>query len=242
MAASLACAAPRAHFAPLTVMTVGLAREHGFEPRQIDSDFAHAVSELPSGTLTLRTQSHVAPGCGELRTMNLSSGKVDVVTMLLIPTADRQLPLYAMQFVSLGGQPIVAVLDAPTLYDPQEIPSRANALLDAAKARFPLSRSEELPDWYRECRSGHEIFSRPDPGEGFESYCEAHLWLVGGLLADYAGNRRALDAAAAADHRKRCRAYLGHHAANSAGKPLMSRAFGDEFTRRYVEECLFGAC
>jgi hypothetical protein len=234
----MAASPARVPFAVLTAQTIALAREYGFEPRQIDAPFDHAVSELPSGSLELTTQSHIARGVGELRAMNLSSGKVDVVTMFLLPVTERALPLYAMQLVSLGGQPIVAVLDARNLY-PDELPSRASALLDEAKARFPLSRSEDIPEWYRECRSGHEIFSRPEACEGFDGYCQAHLWLARGLLSEYAASRRVLPAIDAADHRERCRAYLGHHAANSAGKPLMSRAFGEAFTQRYLDDCLF---
>jgi hypothetical protein len=228
-------------FAELTAQTIGIAREHGFEVRELGLPFAHAVSELPSGSLTLTTQSLIAEGLGELRAMNLSSSKVDVVTMFLIPETDRDLPVYAMQLVSLGSRPIVAVLDAHALYDGSTLRPRSNALLDEAKSRFPVSRSEDMPDWYKECRSGHEIFSRPEPVEGFAGYRDAHLWLVRSLLADYASNGRTLEDAMAALHRERCRAYLRHHAVNSAGKPLMSRAFGDDFTRRYLDECLFSA-
>jgi hypothetical protein len=228
-------------FAELTAKTIAIAQEHGFKSRELGLPFAHAVSELPSGTLTLTTQSQIAAGVGELRVMNLSSSKVDVVTMLLIPESHRELPLYAMQLVSLGGRPIVAVLDAHTLCGSAAMQTRSNVLLDEAKSRFPVSRSEDLPEWYRECRSGHEIFSRPEIVEGFDGHCDGHLWLVRGLLADYAGEGRMLTEAATADHRDRCSAYLRHHAVNSAGKPLMSRAFGEEFTHRYLDECLFSA-
>jgi hypothetical protein len=228
-------------FAELSAKTIAIAREHGFEARELGLPFAHAVSELPSGTLTLTTQSHIAKGVGELRAMNLSSSKVDVVTMFLIPDTHRELPLYAMQLVSLGGRPIVAVLDAHTLCDPTTIRKRSDALLDEAKSRFRVSHSEDMPDWYKECCSGHEIFSRPESCEGFDGYRDAHLWLVRGLLAEYAGEGRLLSDALAAEHRDRCRAYLRHHAVNSAGKPLMSRAFGAEFTHRYLDECLFSA-
>jgi hypothetical protein len=225
----------------VAAQTVAIGKLHGFSPARVEGRFAHAESVLPSGSLRLSTQRLVSAGTGEMRAMSLSSAKVDVLTVFIIPEPRHALALYAMQLVSLGGRPVVAVLDAHTLCDCRETRRRTHTLLDTAKALFPVTSSQDIPEWYQACRSGHEIFSRPAPDDGLATHSRAHLWLVSRLLAQYADNDRRLDPEATEAHRERIAEYLRHHAANSAGRPLMNRAFGEDFSSSYIEDCLFRA-
>jgi len=208
----------------------------GFAVREGDPELTSVTRAMPSGTLRIDTQTLVG-AVGEIRMACIQSPKIDIVTVFFYPQAALALPVYAMEFVLLGTRPIVAVMD---LVAPANDPAQSTALqlLTSAHQRSPaLINADDAPDWYAGSRSGHDFFIRPTGREQFDELAAVHAGLWEALLA--APQPASRPALAQADFVEFVNHYKHHHKTHSPGLPLMTRSFGEAWTRRYLNECFF---
>ena len=115
----------------------------------------------------------------DIRSLYLSSAKVEVFTAFLFPKPDKYLPTYGMEVVLLGKRPIVGVLDAVELYRLE--PTAPRCLAELRDRAGYVDRGDERPEWFEECRSREDVFFRPESIEDLLTLVPLHLRLVGSL-------------------------------------------------------------
>jgi len=191
---------------------------------------------LPSGDVNLFYTRHKCEDSSDVRFMHMYSAKVDVQTLFVYPHPASDAAVFATETVTLGHRPTIMVLDMPVLSLGKA--SRKTLFYDAMQAvvqRHGIQNTVNVPDWYRDCRSGSDVFMRPaspEQGAGFTTCLDdmvrlyQHSW--GGE------NSRICEAPAA--HLAAIQAYKTHHAEHSPGVPLMSRCFGLEWTTGFMRE------
>jgi Ferredoxin-dependent bilin reductase len=226
-------------FEQLAALTLALASQHGFKNRPVASDLQVLNAALPSGPVTMTTTRVVAEGLGDLRIMHLLSLKADVVSMFLLPAPSRALPLYAMEFVQLGGKPILGVIDALSKCGANDVDALTASIMRDAHKRFPTPQADDRPDWFVECRSGDDIYVRPEAVADFGALSAAHLWIVEKLFAWYTADILEDSGTGVLQHAEALQAYMSHHAVHSPGRPLLKRSFGEPLAERYLTQCLF---
>lgn len=199
--------------------------------------YAHAERAEKNGTLRLRNTFYALPERGELRAVSISSPKIDIVTLFFYPEPDRQLPVFAMEFVELGPRPIVGVIDLCSLL--AGINSTTAHLLRTTRSAFPqLVQADDPPEWFQQCRSGDDFFIRPRDQQDLDELATAHLQVWQTLLTLAAQPRR-LESAEALAHQQKIQDYKHHHRDHSPGLRLLNRSFGSEWTESYMRDHLF---
>lgn len=205
-----------------------LARE-----RALPESMARVRRPMGKGELTLTTRFRELNEVWDLRTVHIVSPKIEVLTCFLFPAPDRALPVYGMELVMLGRRPVIGVADLVDLDAGGRV---GRDLLADAHAHFPdLPTSNDMPQWFDDCRSGGEFFMRPDEVTDLDALAAVHHHLVAGVLALPTGTQAAdpqAHGAAIADYKR-------HHRIHSPGLPLMHSLFGADWTDRYMDAHLF---
>lgn len=210
----------------------------GLTPLDVPPAWRAHSAERPGGAVHLHYERHGNPQGMDLRFMRLSSAKIEVQTLFVYPAPACAQPVLAAETVSLGGKAQILVLDTPWLA----------ALPDATAASAPyawasavqrlqqqqqLANSANIPAWYTDCRSGHDVFLRPDHAlvaTQFGRYAHA----VSQLCQNAWATAATLDAAQTQAHRAALAHYRQHHHAHSPGVPLMSRCFGADWASGFM--------
>ncbi|MBH1971948.1 hypothetical protein FK216_11180 [Moraxellaceae bacterium AER2_44_116] len=206
-----------------------------YQPLPVPDDFAHQVVNRPSGDLHLIGRAYQLQQFGEVRFVLMTSSKVDVLTLFFYPYAQWHLPLYSMQFVRLGGRPVIGVLDLPSLCGENE---PAKNLMIKTSAMTGLAYDEDVPAWYVECRSGYDLLIRPQTDNDFILLGQAHHDILNGLVSLTKG-ASLLDPIQADAHKIAIKDYQVHHYQNSSGLPLMRNIFGEQWTQAFLGDWFY---
>ncbi|MEQ1484454.1 hypothetical protein [Methyloglobulus sp.] len=191
------------------------------------------------GVLAIENYFFQIADMGQLRVAHTYAAKVNVIAVFFFPECGFKLPVYSMEFVILGQKPIVVLMDTVCLSKPMPISGVVKDILASAHLKYPqFSQVEELPQWFQECRSGHEFFHRPHDTSEFLTLGEIHLSLIENLVklfheVEVFGKEQAVL------HKARLEQYKKHHEINSPGTRLMNRSFGEEWTNEYLANYLF---
>lgn len=208
-------------------------------PIDLPKEFARATRREKQGSLELSTRFFRIGDYGELRAAMISAPKIDIINLFFFPAPDRDLPLYAMNFVVLAHRPLAAVLDAVCLVAEMASAPRIAGQWRSERARYGhLPQAEDMPDWYRACRSGHDFFLRPADEQALAEVEQAHRALWREFLAGMA-DAEFLAPDLAAKHRECLASYKYHHRINSPGLPLLRRSFGETWAEDYLANILF---
>lgn len=203
-------------------------------PVPLPEDIAARSVEQGSGRLEFSSSALDCLDAFELRVAHFSGPKIEITNFYVYPRPALALPTLGMQTVTMGRRPIVGVVDALELF---RGPQRPFPPLAEAKAMHAdLGYCDEQPDWFRECRSGADIFLRPTEPEHLERIVAITSALLGEIVTRARSPEPAPDAQA---HGREIQAYKDHHRVNSEGLPLMHSRFGEAWTQRFTEEHFF---
>jgi Ferredoxin-dependent bilin reductase len=201
--------------------------------------FAQIARAQPQGELKLRNRFIEIDHRGEFRGVAITAPKINIAAQFFFPDPRWQLPVFSMEMVVLGAQPMVALVDAKCLLPGLACAAAVDAALDQAHRDFPgLEPAADPPQWYADCRSGRDFFIRPKDRQALQEFSmvQLRIWqAVVALLHDPV----ALDAGQVTDHAARLVAYKDHHRVNSPGVPLLTRSFGGAWTQEYLARYLF---
>jgi len=192
----------------------------------LDSQWA----DVQQGELRLRTRLIQLGQHAQARGVYIHAPKIEIVNLFLFPQA--QGPGYALEFVVLGGKPVVAVMDMPVLDDLPATQHQAQAWMAQAHALYPVANSEHPPAWYAQCRSGMDFFLRPQTLETFILLTEVHDFLWARLLS--------YPFTPGAQPTLGWSAYKTHHCQHSPGRALLVKTFGTQWTEYFLRQVLFG--
>ena len=207
-----------------------------FLPLSIPADFEEKIIERSQGSLALKSVAYYLEGFGELRSVNIHSQKIDIINCFFYPLAKWHLPIYAMEFVTLGKKPIVGVLDLPCVSGKEHL--AAQSLMHDLLAKYQFEPSNDYPIWYQECRSTYDIFTRPESFMVFENLAQAHRDIIN-TLPQFTKQTFELTTTEHLQHQKNIRAYQEHHLINSPGLTLMNNMFSETWTNSFLKEWFF---
>ncbi|WOO41363.1 hypothetical protein [Rubellicoccus peritrichatus] len=183
----------------------------------------------------LRFQSGTYADSCEVRSVGIRSPKSEIINLFAYPLPHVAKPIFALEYVRFGQRGIVAVVDMyPALEGPGNLTYYSN-LLKRTVVEYPqLSYSQEYPAWYAECRSGDDIFVRPDQTDEFGDLCE----LAAKLWASYLDGPqlRMSQSELVLRHRESIQDYKRHHRLNSPGRKLLDKMFSETWTDSFLKE------
>ncbi len=209
------------------------------EVRQVPAAYA----QQSAGNIQLQAVFYRLGDWGEMRAVLIQSPKIDIINIFFFPQAQWDVPVYAMEFVVLGGKrtPIVAVIDAVALCSEGRSHAQARTLLQRAHHTFPqLHTADDMPAWYLACRSGEDFFIRPQDEAELHTLTQAHRHLWQAFIALLPAAHRVSKAQAAA-HAQALADYKQHHCDNTPGLKLLQQQFGATWTQHFLQDYLFGA-
>ncbi|TAG28025.1 MAG: hypothetical protein EAZ37_03200 [Burkholderiales bacterium] len=185
------------------------------------------AAQLPSGPVELSYRCWTSQR-GQVRLMTLHGAKVSVESLFLLPNTSYDWPTLAAETVVLGNTLQVAVLDVVA---PPTISTRA---WQCALNRTRPFHDKELPGWFESCASGHEIFLRKPHELAMTAYWQSVTMCINEWASKSALNSLA-NREQTQDHHVWLEAYMEHHRDNSPGLPLLSRLFGENWTREFMQ-------
>jgi hypothetical protein len=196
--------------------------------------FARITRNEVEGVLVMETQFISVDDLGELRIVHIYAPKINVLTLFFFPHPAWQLPVYCLELVVFGSQPIVGLLDTVCLLPMACTGNVRQFMMDAHTAHPHLQQANDTPNWFRECRSGQDFFLRPQTDEELSCLAEIHLALLASPLKTLFLNAKTFNAADTVEHQRHLQAYKHHHQLNAPGLRLMNRSFGDVWTTDYM--------
>lgn len=181
---------------------------------------------------------------GEIRSLSIVTRKVSVETLFFYPIAEMAAPIFAFELVNLNDKRFVVAIDAPSVY---ESTSQASAICSNAKATFTClfgdgACSDEIPDWYRDCSSGFQVFSKSGDKEEFDALSSKALTCWTNFASSLSKNHEASQLESAESIHKHyisIQKYKQHHLINSPGTPMMNSFFGVSWTEKFMAEVFF---
>lgn len=210
--------------------------QHHTVPLNIPEEFRHSTFSLKNDVLHVSCGSYYIFEYGEHRMVSILSGKIDILIWFFFPDPEWQLPVYAMQFVRLSAKPMIGVLDLPTLYGQDT--KIANMMSSHILTDVNVPYNSDIPAWYATCRSGYDLFTRPDHDDCFIALEKAHLRtleVINGLTT----TTREMSCSEMDTHAQAIQHYKHHHHINSPGLPLLNNICGKAWTDRFMSEWLF---
>ncbi|MBI1293044.1 hypothetical protein GC173_17685 [bacterium] len=199
----------------------------------VPADFASKVGQKIPVELSFSRFS--LAGVGELRWTSMQSARADILAVMIFPNDSMQLPIFAAEFVVLGGKCKAAVVDLQSASpDAGFRPRVAERLRDLA-VRYAELRSDTLPDWCRDhftdeaiAALGCSVDDLDHLLEGYRLYLTAYLQFV-----------RDSSPTGSAKECRWLRHYKDHHIEHTPGRPFMTAAYGAEWTERFLREGMY---
>ena len=205
-----------------------------FDPRAlpVEPDLARRRGERIA--VELRFERFELPGLGELRWTLMTSAKADIIALMIFPNDPSLLPIFASEFVVLGGRCKAAVVDLQSVA-PRAVDRLAHAdVMAGLGMEYGAWRSPNLPEWCAAHFTPHAIAALAVDLEdldellvGFGRYLA--LWTT---LAQAAPWR---DPAPSHELDE----YKDHHVENTPGRPMMTAAFGGDWTERFLRQGMY---
>jgi hypothetical protein len=224
-------------FANVAQRSASIILDCGGRSRAVDAPYDRNEVIRASGNLVVTFDAfHL--GCGDVRIVRLFSNKVDVFTCFAYPDPASIAPTYAMEFVLIGGRPVVAVMDLLLMTPDAATESQLDAFMREVRRDYHGSNHQPVPDWYADCRSGRDVFVRPQSVDEFATFERMHLALFDQVCRWFTQHNLSHSQNAVA-HGARLDEYKRHHCAHSPGLPIMERTFGASWTRQFMQDWVF---
>ncbi len=220
------------HFIP-TLQRMRQSVPRSWEYQDVTSpNFARLES---SHGATLTFEDHLFRGRFSWRMVHLQTPRAEMLNILLFPEPEVIVPIFVCELMTFTAKPVVGVIDlAPidrtTLLD-------AKVILEAAHEQFhDLSNAEDQPDWYDDCRSGHDFFVRPQDFTQLSRVQSATEFVWNRILLAHA---RVITRPRYPHTSDQVANYKAHHLAHNPGRPFLHRLFGEALTEQFLSEHLY---
>ncbi len=193
------------------------------------------------GKISLRAAGHRFRAAAEVRTVEIVGPKLAIVNLFSYPTDPMTLPIFAMELVRFGERGVVGVMDLKWVGPRADAPPGwARAALREVRDIFPgLPEGDDPPGWYQECRSGDDLFLRPESRADFAGMIGAYRFLWGCYLAHLSSDEECGPASVLRTGSRAVAAYKDHHRIHSPGLPFLQKTFGVDWTEAFLKDCYF---
>jgi len=176
---------------------------------------------------------------GEIRALTMYSKKVRVVNFFFYPNPELAVPVYAAEFVNLNDKRLVVAIDAPGLFDGTVQTFSNTVEQDFVRFLPPDRTNDEIPEWYKQCGSGFEVFWKSDNQKRFQEFCTGSL-VCWAMFLNYKDKYcQQLPGNLIEKHHNQIQNYKNHHRINSPGLPLMNNCFGEAWVDKFMREDFF---
>lgn len=191
--------------------------------------------ERDSHNHELSFQSGIYADACQIRSVVIRSPRSEIINLFAYPLPHVAKPIFALEFVRFGQRGIVGVIDMyPALEGPGNLQFYSE-LMKRSRVEYPqLSYSEEYPEWYAECRSGHDVFVRPDDPNEFIQLSELARKLWSSYLEG--PELRMSQQELVLCHGGSIQDYKRHHRVNSPGRKLLDKMFSETWTDSFLKE------
>ncbi|MEZ0295755.1 MAG: hypothetical protein ACAI35_04800 [Candidatus Methylacidiphilales bacterium] len=235
-------------FGPLLETARQTLLQEGFVETALPPEWAW---RLPvSGAMTPELQSWA--GMHPIRGTRWSAAHIrgprtEILNLMIYPRDAKRVPVFAVEYISFGGRPRVAVVDlqpAAGLNAAPDLTAEVVAALNSRGAdelRHALPGGGDLPEWAVPHFTPASLYSRPTSPDGAEISllaeafrCYLDTWRVAFLPRDNGGPATADELGAT-----HLTAYQQHHVEHTPGRPFLRKTYGEEWTERYLRDFMY---
>jgi phycocyanobilin:ferredoxin oxidoreductase len=205
-------------------------------PYVLPEDLGYVEGRLEGEKLTIENHCYQTP---QFRKLHLELAKVgtnlDILHCVMFPRLEFALPMFGTDLVSGRGQISAAIADLSPLSDDRQLPETYHqALINRPKSVF--SQSRELPAW-GDIFSEFCVFIRPETA----AEATAFVGEVEAMLEIHC--QQAIATTATPDRQAEMLASQRHYCTkqqqNDKTRRVLEKAFGTEWTERYMTTVLF---
>lgn len=207
--------------------------ESGFHKIEPEQDFVFREGRNNSWIRSLHAEH---PEGASARCAIIGGSKVEIMNLMIFPKQSSKAPIFASEIIHFGSKVHVAVIDHQTpdgagLLWPQigEL-LKPYHTLHASK----LSSGGELPEWARHHFTPWCIYTRPTKASETTEVCSAFCTYLDLWLKQWLPQLDSLD-----ENLSLMNDYLHHHVVNTPGRIFLSKAFGADWTERYLNEFMY---
>jgi hypothetical protein len=222
--------------------SVNLLQPFPTRPVLLPPEYAYVRVEQPQqqGVLCLSNRFVEITGYGELRSVLFSGPEATVVTMFFFPSAELQLPVFAMELAVLAAHPVVAVIDGKCLFRHMRCAARVETVFRDARRHFAdLAQADDVCWQAGDCRFESGLFLKPAAIGDMWRLVQAHLF-VWRELKELLHAPAYFDEIGSHLHRLQLKHYKTQYRRFSPSLRLVNNSLGETWTQHYLAHCLFG--
>ena len=163
---------------------------------------------------------------------------IEIINFFCYPKPHILKPIFVVEFVRFQSKGIVALIDmCPVIEEVLKNACTKNILQNIRKQNAQLSYCIDYPEWYEECRSGNDLYIRPQSSEEFFIFNKIVIqaWQGYHQLPSTAVRSTML----MEKHRNAIRHYKEHHNINSPGRKMLDKAFTESWTDKFLNQFQF---
>lgn len=193
----------------------------------------YAFIEVSQKSLQLHCRAWRAGRWGVYRNVCIQAPKIEIVNTFFFPDKQWQCPILALQAVVLTQQPQIFIMDMAFLSEKSNS-YILNAYQQIRETLKDLPNEIEMPAWYQQCRSPHDVFRRPHDWAEARRLCHAYVE-VAERFWQWLPQSKLLDNAHIESHAVQLQHYKDFHRINSSGLKFLQQSFGLEWTDHFLK-------
>jgi len=192
----------------------------------------YAYIEVSQKSLQLQCRAWRAGRWGTYRSLCIQAPKIEIINTFFFPDPPWQAPILALQAVILTNQPQIFIADMSFLTKKSNV-YILNNYQNIRTTLNDLPNDPQMPEWYQQCRSPHDIFRRPVNWEETQRLCEAYLNIAKQFWQSLP-QATLLDETDIQQHHQDLQYYKHFHKLNSSGLKFLQQSFGIDWTEDFL--------
>jgi hypothetical protein len=179
---------------------------------------------------------------GTCRMVLIQGSTNEIINTWVFPAVPSHDPVFAAELIAMAGSPRLTFIDIQTPAIQSDCHPIRNQTL-ALRKQFDSIRSDEIPpEWAIADSQGGYVFSRQLTADAFQAiqqcYKSYFLAYLGTLSSENTNREKQYENG---DHKslERLHAYQIHHRESSPGNVFLSKLFGVDWTKDFLEKFLF---
>ncbi len=206
-------------------------------PYDLPEDLGYVEGKLEGEKLVIENRCYQTPQFRKLHLELARVGKnLDILHCVMFPRPEYGLPIFGCDIVSGRGQVSAAIVDLSAMTATGQLNDAYTASLSALD-QPPYAQPRDLPDWGQKIFSDFCCFVKPTtPAEDqqFLNQTQAYLSVHVQQAATQAPEPERLDEFTARQHY-----YCCQQQQNDKTRRVLEKAFGPQWTERYMTTVLF---
>ena len=193
----------------------------------------YAAVEVSQKSLQFQCRAWQAGHWGTYRSACIQAPKIEIINTFFFPNPQWQCPILALQAVVLTHQPQIFIIDMAFLSNKSNT-YILNAYQQSRATLNDLPNDPQMPEWYQQCRSSHDIFRRPVNWEETRRLCDVYV-TIAKQFWQWLPSVELLKPSEINLHTHALQYYKDFHRLNTSGLKFLQQSFGADWTDNFLK-------